>query len=225
MYHKGGKVTINQTFYDCILHAIKGQPVPMDIVRIYSETKVYYSFLSFSWGLLADIDIESECLRCCGEKRFSYWAIYRSIFPRKHSGTLSYCHKDNSFVEIAALNSSVPDSWTTVTGEFLFITAAYVTHLSSSVLFSPESTLDDETIYLFYVKADVSFYQVLQFLLKMENGLHIKLPYVHTIPVKAFRFVPDDHKDIMTIDGERIHCCPVQAEIIPKMANILLRNT
>ena len=36
-------------------------------------------FLSVSWGLLSDIDIESERLRMIGEARFTVWAVARVL--------------------------------------------------------------------------------------------------------------------------------------------------
>lgn len=44
-----------------------------------------YSFLSVGWGLIADIDIESEGLRFIGGSRFVLWSIYRSIGNYYHS--------------------------------------------------------------------------------------------------------------------------------------------
>lgn len=44
------------------------------------------SLLSFSWGLFADIDIESERFRWLGGVRFTAQAIVRILFPRKYSG-------------------------------------------------------------------------------------------------------------------------------------------
>lgn len=38
-----------------------------------------YSFLSIGWGLLSDIDIESEKLRAIGGQRFTVWSLARLI--------------------------------------------------------------------------------------------------------------------------------------------------
>jgi sphingosine kinase len=38
-----------------------------------------YSFLSVGWGLLADIDIESEVLRNLGSPRFTIYSVARLI--------------------------------------------------------------------------------------------------------------------------------------------------
>lgn len=51
----------------------------MDLVEVVTETSVYHSFLSVGYGLIADMDIESERLRCLGGLRFALWAIIRTI--------------------------------------------------------------------------------------------------------------------------------------------------
>jgi sphingosine kinase len=49
-----------------------------------------FSFLSVGWGLIADIDIESERLRSIGQKRFTVWSIHRLISLRTYVGKVSY---------------------------------------------------------------------------------------------------------------------------------------
>ncbi|KAH8271141.1 hypothetical protein KR018_001285 [Drosophila ironensis] len=81
-----------------ILHAtltcIAGKSTPMDVVRIELAPKgkhfVMYSFLSVGWGLIADIDIESERLRSIGAQRFTLWAIKRLITLRSYKGKVYY---------------------------------------------------------------------------------------------------------------------------------------
>lgn len=196
----------------------------MDIVRISTKRKVYYSFLSFGWGLMADVDIESERLRCLGEPRFALWSIYRSVALKKYAGTLSYLPSEKAICPIPPLDSPVNETWVVEKGNFVLVYAAYQKFLNSTVKFAPDSTLADQTIYLLFIKEGVSSCQVIQFLLALEEGGHVKLPFVHFVPVKAFRLEPDNSTDIMTIDGEQIECSPVQAEVFPKMASILMRT-
>ncbi|VVD03510.1 unnamed protein product [Leptidea sinapis] len=59
----------------------RNRTAPMDIM---------FSFLSVGWGLLSDIDIESERLRAIGGQRFTVWAIARLVGLRKYKGTVSY---------------------------------------------------------------------------------------------------------------------------------------
>ena len=219
-----GNISSNNIF-DSTFHVIKGKPTEMDIVRFTtSSNKVYYSFLSFGWGLLSDVDIESEGLRCLGESRFAIWSIYRSFTLKKYSGTLSYLHADKVSVSIPPLGCSLNESWVVEQGKFVMVYAAYQKFLNSTCKFAPDSKLDDQTIYLLFIKEGVSSCQVIQFLLSLEDGSHVKLPFVNFIPVRAFRLEPDKSSDIMTLDGELIECSAVQGEIYPKLASILMRS-
>ena len=65
-----------------VLHAtfllLKHQLQPLDLVAvdIASGARVY-SFLSVTWGLISDIDIESERFRNMGNFRFTVGALIR----------------------------------------------------------------------------------------------------------------------------------------------------
>jgi hypothetical protein len=41
------------------------------------EQKNVYMFLSFSWAFIADVDLNSEKLRCMGPSRFTLWGLFR----------------------------------------------------------------------------------------------------------------------------------------------------
>ncbi|OWR55147.1 sphingosine kinase a b, partial [Danaus plexippus plexippus] len=69
---------------------VRGKTANMDVVRVETKTKIMYSFLSVGWGLLADIDIESEKLRVIGGQRFTLWALARLIGLRKYKGVIHY---------------------------------------------------------------------------------------------------------------------------------------
>lgn len=61
------------------LNVISGQSSPLDLIEVTTMKSTYYSFLSIGYGLIADMDIESERLRCLGGLRFALWAIIRTI--------------------------------------------------------------------------------------------------------------------------------------------------
>ena len=51
---------------------------PMDLVAVDTCTgKRLYSFLSVAWGIIADVDIESEKFRSLGNARFAVGAAIR----------------------------------------------------------------------------------------------------------------------------------------------------
>ncbi|XP_050311620.1 sphingosine kinase 2-like [Anthonomus grandis grandis] len=72
------------------LAAIRGASVPMDLVRVETLSQILFSFLSVGWGLLSDIDIESERLRVLGGTRFTVWSVARLIGLRSYRGKLWY---------------------------------------------------------------------------------------------------------------------------------------
>jgi sphingosine kinase len=210
--------------FDCTLHVTRGRPKPMDLIRVTTLKQTYYSFLSVGWGLMADIDIESERLRMIGEPRFTVWALLRSFALRKYSAKLSYLPAEgNSSTSISPLSSSVPSDWITIEDNFIQIYSAYQTHISSSVIFAPNAKLDDGIIWLLFIRGNVSRKQVVQFLLALEKGKHTSLPYLTFLPVKAFRIEPTNNVGRLTIDGELVECGPAQAEVIPRMATVLSR--
>ncbi|XP_050390467.1 sphingosine kinase 2 [Patella vulgata] len=80
--------------HDLVLHStfilIKHRIIPMDLVLVQTPSKKYFSFLSVTWGLLADIDFESEQYRSMGEARFTIGAIKRIIGLRNYKARLSF---------------------------------------------------------------------------------------------------------------------------------------
>ena len=51
----------------------------MDLVAVDTCRRRVYSFLSITWGLIADVDIESEKYRSLGNARFTVGAIARIL--------------------------------------------------------------------------------------------------------------------------------------------------
>ena len=73
------------------LSLIKHRSKRMDLLMIHTASgKNMYSFLSVGWGLLSDIDIESERLRFLGESRFAAWTLVRTLNLRSYRGRLSF---------------------------------------------------------------------------------------------------------------------------------------
>lgn len=58
----------------------------MDLTEIHflenEEQKPIYSFLSITWAIVADADINSEVVRWIGPARFTLWGVYRIIFKK-----------------------------------------------------------------------------------------------------------------------------------------------
>lgn len=75
----------------CCEQLIGDETCMSDLVRVdYGLDKTIWSFLSIGWGLLSDIDIDSEWLRCLGELRFTIYGLLRAITSRSYKGRLAY---------------------------------------------------------------------------------------------------------------------------------------
>lgn len=55
----------------------------MDVTYLENLVEDRYAFLSVGWGLVADIDIESEKFRALGESRFTVQALQRVLGKQK----------------------------------------------------------------------------------------------------------------------------------------------
>ncbi|KAI6647195.1 Sphingosine kinase 2 [Oopsacas minuta] len=72
------------------LMAVLGAYVPFDIALAETKTEKLYFFMSFSWGMIADSDIESEKLRFLGEIRFTLAGIKCCMINKVYHGILQY---------------------------------------------------------------------------------------------------------------------------------------
>ncbi|OWF53322.1 sphingosine kinase 1-like isoform X2 [Mizuhopecten yessoensis] len=82
---------------EMVLHStfilLKHRVIPMDLVVIQLPTMQVFSFLSVAWGMIADIDYESEKLRAFGAARFTIYALIRILRPRSYKGELAFLPK------------------------------------------------------------------------------------------------------------------------------------
>lgn len=127
--------------------------------------------------------------------------------------------------KIPALTAPVPADWTTETGEFIMVHAAYQTHIASDCQFAPLSQLNDGIIWMVVIRGGASRQDIFKFLLGMSSGTHIPTTpnqYIEMIPVSAFRIEPSGTQGHITVDGERIEYGPIQAEIFPGISQVLV---
>lgn len=126
--------------------------------------------------------------------------------------------------QLPCLTAPLPSNWTCIRGKFVMVHASYQTHLGEDCLFAPNAKLNDGTIWLLIVRAGASRAQLLHFLLGLSSGAHATSEGpVELIPVKAFRIEPDmDERGCMTVDGEHIEYGPIQAEVFPSLARVMI---
>ncbi|NXJ58853.1 SPHK1 kinase, partial [Spizaetus tyrannus] len=82
---------------NCAVLLCRGTPSPLDLVSVTtaSGTRVF-SFLSVAWGLVADVDIESERLRRLGPARFALGTAARLLALHTYRGRLGDTPSDGA---------------------------------------------------------------------------------------------------------------------------------
>ena len=78
-----------------IFGVIRGNLLDLDICSVITPTEKMYAFLSVTWGMVSDVDIESEKYRYLGETRFLIGTIAKIIGLRKYRGRISYLPVDH----------------------------------------------------------------------------------------------------------------------------------
>lgn len=229
----------------CCEAALQSEMCKTDLVKLsFGENSTVYSFLSIGWGLLSDIDIDSEWLRKFGEFRFTVYGLLRSVTARAYSGRLSYKVATNHSNELLGESNSTSkmysnsnnqenspreaqnqtDEWIHIEDNFSCLYAVYQSYVSSVTKFAPKSTRTDRLIYLTYIRGKLSPCMAVKFLLRIKDGSHDTLPYVVVVPVTSFKFQPLERSKVV-VDGEVISwdqtLGPLTAEIATEPIKLL----
>ncbi|KAA8515338.1 hypothetical protein F0562_018432 [Nyssa sinensis] len=78
------------TASNAILAVIRGHKCSLDVATILQGKTRFFSVLMLAWGLVADIDIESEKYRWMGSARIDFYALQRIFNLRKYNGCISF---------------------------------------------------------------------------------------------------------------------------------------
>lgn len=89
----------------------RGNLAAMDLFLVRGPgPDIRVGFLSLGWGLLTDVDIDSEALRRLGQLRFTVFALLKIARRRLYRGTISYVPAD--WPERGAAPDSEDSDWT-----------------------------------------------------------------------------------------------------------------
>uniref|UniRef100_A0A7I4Y519 DAGKc domain-containing protein n=1 Tax=Haemonchus contortus TaxID=6289 RepID=A0A7I4Y519_HAECO len=178
---------------------------PVNLIHVQTDREDIASFLSVGWGLMADIDIESERWRkLFGSNRFALGGLVRILNLRTYRGRLWYKPYSGSYGEVDVSY----DVYAKTVSERVALS-----HISNEGPFAPQARMNDDRIYLTYIlRNDVSSkLDLLKFLTSIESHKHLELPFVKAIEVSAFRLEPQDSGSYLVVDGEIVRSQKIQA--------------
>lgn len=131
--------------------------------------------MGLALGLIADVDMEGESLRCLGgELRNAIYGVIRVVFLRKYDIEISYpgscaCNENSpsdrrqefkgsgdpaanrskfGTFHMPPINSDVPTDWVTIRGKHVLVLATFTTHMATNILAQRGCGLDSGKILL-----------------------------------------------------------------------------
>lgn len=225
---------------NAILSIIRGHKRSLDVATISQVGTRFFSVLMLAWGLIADIDIESERYRWLGNARIDLYAMKRIFSLRKYNGRIRFIPApgyeaqgdaivgDDDFSGEIVSKKNCPDEgpeksqqygyqgsdidlknleWKKIEGPFVSIWLHNVPWGSEDAMAAPDAKFSDGYLDLIMIK-DCPRLSLLSLMTKMNNGGHVKSPYVTYLKVKAFILEPGrqsndpDKEGIIDVDGE-----------------------
>ncbi|KAI6646122.1 alcohol dehydrogenase [Oopsacas minuta] len=97
------------------LLAVHGAYIPMDLATGQFTNYTVYFFLSFSWGIIADTDIESERWKSLGNSRFKLAAVKCIVVNKVYEGRIHYLELSAEY-KVLRERESIPLSSSLFTG-------------------------------------------------------------------------------------------------------------
>ncbi|WCJ26945.1 sphingosine kinase 1 [Euphorbia peplus] len=224
---------------NAVLTIIRGHKRSLDIATILQGETRFFSVLMLSWGLVADIDIESEKYRWMGSARLDFYALERIFHLRKYNGSISFLPApgfeahgvSTSYTgEPSNLHSSQerpivirkrgyqgPDvntsnlDWRMINGPFVSVWLHNVPWGSEGVMAAPDAKFSDGYLDLILIR-DCPKLALLSLMANLSDGSHVKSPYVIYLKVKAFILEPGT----LTADSTKGGIIDVDGEVLAK---------
>ena len=196
---------------------VKGKQKSLDLAAVRQYNRRYYSFLSLSWGLVSDIDIESEKLKLLGALRFDIYALLLLIPLRTYKGRFSFIpHPDCKIDSSRAMMSQ--GEWQVIEDEFIFLWGMNTAWAAHDMNVTPHAQINDGAIDVLIMRKGTPRSEILTALLRCGKGEHLDLPHMEYYKVQAFRLEPLTDKGILVVDGEPVDYLPIEMKVIPNLA-------
>ncbi|XP_061433018.1 sphingosine kinase 2-like isoform X1 [Lethenteron reissneri] len=123
------------------------------------------------------------------------------------------------------LDEPVPPSWVTLEGDFVLVLGLYQSHLGADLATVPAARADDGVIHLRAVRRGAPRAALVRLLFGAGGEAEPEpalAPFLTAERVRAFRLRPlGKEGGIVTVDGERLPCEALQAQVHPGIANVM----
>ncbi|GMN50902.1 hypothetical protein TIFTF001_020067 [Ficus carica] len=173
------------TASNSVLAIIRGHKRSLDVSTILQGETKFFSVLMLAWGLIADIDIESEKYRWMGSARLDFYALLRVLCLRKYNGRVSFVPAPGFEAYGKPRNDKSE--------------ATDKQNISGSSGVKPVKFSDGYIDLI--ITRDCPKLPLLSLMTEMNNGNHVNSPYVMYLKVKAFILEPGPQAENPTKEG------------------------
>ena len=92
---QGERPESDQGFMSQAVSVARGNTAPMDLFLVRGPTNdIRVGFLSLGWGLITDVDIDSEVIRWMGDLRLTVYGLIKVAAHKTYRATISYVLAD-----------------------------------------------------------------------------------------------------------------------------------
>lgn len=181
----------------------KFNPNRVNLLEI--ENAEIFARLSISWGIISDIDINTEWLRKLGPLRFDLGAIYYILKKNSYKGILTLISEGKTHV---------------VKGNFIYFWACNVEYATTDVKCAPGAKIDDNKIHVTYIKSNVSRCELISMMIHFGTEKFFSNKNVVKIEVDKFKL--ETYGGQIVVDGERLNTKAIDVKILKEGNMILL---
>ncbi len=183
------------------------------------------SFLSLTWGVISDIDLDSEVFRWMGAARFDVYGLYRTLNMKTYSCKLMYCERFSPPRVLPDINLDVNTNggdWKEfVVDKFISVIVLVVPWISMSTKLTNCLPLDSNYLKLIVIKRYLSKWRQIRSMLAFDSISSVERNRdTVVIDCDAFRILPKGVPNTyMNVDGEKIHYGDIQGQIVRNAIN------
>ncbi|KAM3306561.1 sphingosine kinase 2 isoform X1 [Capsicum chacoense] len=223
-------VGLSCTASNATLAIIRGHKQSLDVATISQGQSRFFSVLMLAWGLIADIDIESEKYRWMGSARIDFYAMQRIFRLRRYNGCIKFVaapgyetygepaepegetisEVKSNFVQHKGYRGPalhMKEFNRKIEGPFVSVWLHNVPWGGQDALAAPDAKFSDGYLDLVLIK-ECPKLTLLSLMTELNKGGHVKSPHVLYFKVKAFVLEPGARVDdpskegIIDVDGE-----------------------
>ncbi|KAL1961960.1 hypothetical protein VTN77DRAFT_741 [Rasamsonia byssochlamydoides] len=236
------------------LAIVKGIRTPLDLVSITQGDTRKLSFLSQSYGIIAESDLGTEHLRWMGSARFTYGFIVRLLGKTTYPCDLAFkvemsdkqeiknhylAHKNKKPrvrddddrpsglppLKYGTVKDDVPKDWEIVSSDTIgTFYAGNMAIMSAGTNFFPASLPSDGLMDVVTIDGTLSLMKVSSIMKAVEKGTLFDMPEVTIRKVSAYRLTPRQDDGYISVDGESVPFEPFQVEVHQGLGTVLSKS-